>query len=112
MTAADAALAQRSPPKGAALDPVFRWACFSAATLLLASLTGIMISLFIGGWPALAKFGFRFFTSTDWNPVTEVYGGAGPIVGTIVTSILALILSLPIAFGVAVFLVEFCPGVL
>jgi phosphate transport system permease protein len=111
--AADVAAAiQRRPPKGAAFDPIFRWACFGAATALLASLTGIMISLFIGGWPAFSKFGFNFFTSTDWNPVTDVYGGAGPIVGTIVTAVLALILSLPIAFGVAVFLVEFCPNVL
>ncbi len=79
---------------------------------MLAALTGIVVSLAIGGQPAFAKFGFRFFTSTEWNPVTEVFGGAGPIVGTLVSSIVALIISLPIAFGVAVFLVEFCPTLL
>jgi phosphate transport system permease protein len=94
------------------LDPVFRYACFAAATALLASLTGIVIALAIGGWPALSKFGFAFFTSTEWNPVTGVFGGAGPIVGTLVTSILGLVISLPVAFGVAVFLVEFCPMLL
>ncbi|MDR3513337.1 MAG: phosphate ABC transporter permease subunit PstC [Caulobacteraceae bacterium] len=110
MTAIDPALSRRAPPKGAALDPVFRYACFAAATALLASLTGIVISLLIGGWPALAKFGFHFFTSTEWNPVTEVFGAEGPIIGTLVSAILALVFSLPVAFGVAVFLVEFCPS--
>jgi phosphate transport system permease protein len=66
----------------------------------------------VGGWPALSTFGLSFFTSTTWNPVTEVYGGAGPIVGTLITAFLALIFSLPIALGVAVFLTEFCPSVL
>jgi phosphate transport system permease protein len=110
MTAADAVLVQRPSPKGAALDPIFKWACASAATALLASLTGIIAALAIGGWPAFAKFGFGFFVNTHWNPVTEEFGAAGPIVGTLVSAVLALVFSLPIAFGVAVFLVEFCPG--
>jgi phosphate transport system permease protein len=110
MTVIDPAFVHRPPPKGAAMDPVFRWACFSAATILLLSLAGILGALAVGGWPALSKFGFGFFTSTDWNPVTDVYGAEGPIIGTIVSSVLALIFALPVAFGVAVFLVEFCPG--
>jgi phosphate transport system permease protein len=112
MTTIAPVLSRRAPPKGAVLDPVFKYACFAAATALLASLTGIVVALAIGGWPALSKFGFAFFTSTEWNPVTGVFGGAGPIIGTVVTSILALAFSLPIAFGVAVFLVEFCPTLL
>jgi phosphate transport system permease protein len=99
----------RSGPRGAALDPVFRWLCASAATLLLASLGWIMVSLAIGGWPAFKKFGFGFITSVTWNPVTEVYGAAGPIVGTLVTGALSLAMALPVAMGIAVFLVEFCP---
>jgi phosphate transport system permease protein len=95
--------------RGAAFDPIFRFACLGAATMLLAALAGVVVSLAIGGWPAFAKFGFAFFTTTDWNPVTEVYGAAGPIAGTLITSALALILALPIALGVAIFLVEFCP---
>ena len=90
-------------------EPIFRAACLGAATLLLAALSGVVISLAIGGWPAFQKFGFGFLTSTEWNPVTEVYGAAGPIVGTLVTSALALIIALPLALGVSVFLVEFCP---
>ena len=92
-----------------AAETIFRALCFSAATLLLAALAGVVISLAIGGWPAFHQFGFGFLTSSEWNPVTEVYGAAGPIVGTIITSILALGFALPLALGISVFLVEFCP---
>src|ERR1019366_6945692 len=112
MSVTDLAITDRPRPKGAAFDPVFQWVCAAAATTLLAALTGIVVLLAIGGWPALSKFGLSFFTSTDWNPVTDVFGGEGPIVGTLVTSFMALLFSLPIAFGVAVFLVEFCPRIL
>jgi phosphate transport system permease protein len=90
-------------------ETIFRGLCFGAATLLMAALAGVVISLAIGGWPAFKQFGFGFFTSSAWNPVTEDYGAAGPIVGTIVTSVLALVIALPLAVGVSVFLVEFCP---
>lgn len=95
--------------RGAAFDPTFRFACLGAATMLLAALAGIVVSLAIGGWPAFQKFGLGFFTSTSWNPVTEIFGAAGPIAGTLITSALALLIALPIALGVAIFLVEFCP---
>jgi phosphate transport system permease protein len=104
--------ARRARPTGAGFDPVFRTLCFSAATLLLAAIAGVLVSLLIGGLPAFSKFGVRFFTSTVWNPVTEEYGGAGPIVGTILTAVLALALALPLSFGVAVYLTEFCPRAL
>jgi phosphate transport system permease protein len=91
------------------LDPLFEFFCAASATLLLSALAGVLGSLLIGGWPAFSKFGLKFFTSTDWNPVTDIYGGAGPIVGTILTAIVALVLALPVAFLVAVFLTEFCP---
>ena len=100
---------RRSSPKGARLDPIFRAACFAAATMLLCALAGVVVALMIGGWPAFHKFGFGFFFSSSWNPVTEVYGAAGPIVGTLVTAFLSLLVALPISFGVAVFLTEFCP---
>ena len=72
----------------------------------------MLASLLIGGWPAFSKFGLKFFTSTVWNPVTEDYGGAGPIVGTLITATLALLIALPLSFGVAVYLTEFCPRAL
>ena len=104
--------ARRLTPKGAGMDPIFKAVCFSAATALLCALAGVMVSLVIGGWPAFAKFGFGFFVSSSWNPVTEVYGAAGPIAGTLITAFLSLLIALPIAFGVAVFLTEFCPRAL
>ena len=94
---------------GAGVDPVFQWICGGCATLLLAAIGGLLVSLVIGGWPALSKFGLSFVTSTTWDPVNDVYGGAGPIVGTLITAALSLAIALPLAFGVAVFLTEFCP---
>jgi phosphate transport system permease protein len=90
-------------------DPIFRWVSFGAATLLLVVLAGIIGSLVVGGWPALSKFGIGFFINSSWNPVTEQYGAAGPIVGTIISSALALVFALPVAVGVAVYLTQFCP---
>jgi len=102
--------APRGVPKGAAVARVFEGLCFAAATALLAALGGLLASLLIGGWPALKTFGFSFLTTSTWNPVTDVYGAAGPIVGTVVTSALALAIALPIAGGVAFFLTELCPA--
>jgi phosphate transport system permease protein len=109
MTSVPIDSAIKKPPREAAFDPLFRLLCFSAATALLAALTGVIVSLAIGGWPALAKFGVSFFTTTTWNPVTDVFGAKGPIIGTLLTAFLALLLALPVAFGVSVFLVEFAP---
>ncbi len=103
---------KRAAPVGARFDPVFRILCLTAATTLLAAIAGVLASLLIGGWPAFSKFGLKFFTSTVWNPVTEDYGGAGPIVGTLITATLALLIALPLSFGVAVYLTEFCPRAL
>ena len=102
-------VARRTSPRGKTFDPIFEGLCFAAATALLATLGGVLISLFIGGWPALKTFGFGFLTGVTWDPVKDVYGAAGPIVGTLITSAVALLISLPIAGGVAFFLVELCP---
>jgi len=104
------ALARRSRPRGAFVAQIFEGVCFAAATALLATLGGLLISLFIGGWPAFRRFGLSFFTTSTWNPVIDVYGAAGPIIGTLVTATIALLLSLPIAGGVAFFLTELCPA--
>src|SRR6185503_2412911 len=104
--AASEATTRRTTPRGAGFEPVFEMLCFSAATCLLAALGGVLVSLTIGGWPALAHFGPGFLTSSQWDPVADVYGAAGPIVGTLITSALALLIALPVAGGVAFFLVE------
>src|ERR1700753_1856816 len=101
---------RRSQPRGALVAKVFEGLCFAAATALLATLGGLLVSLFVGGWPVFRKFGLSFFTTSTWNPVTDVYGAAGPIVGTLVTAVIALIIALPVAGGVAFFLTELCPA--
>ena len=110
---ADAALTtapiRLARPRGAGFDPIFKAVCAACATTLLIAIGWLLVALLIGGWPAFAKFGLSFVTSKTWDPVNDVYGGAGPIVGTLITSFLSLIFALPIAFGVAVFVTEFCP---
>ena len=64
----------------------------------------------IGAWPALRQFGFGFLTSSTWDPVREVFGAAPAIYGTIVSSLVALLIATPLALGVAIFLSEFAPG--
>jgi phosphate transport system permease protein len=90
-------------------DIIFHNVTFAAAIVVLVLLTAIGISLVIGAWPAMRAFGFGFLTSQSWNPVTEKFGGAAPIYGTIVTSLIAMLIAVPIGIGIAVFLTESCP---
>jgi phosphate transport system permease protein len=93
----------------ASTETVFRWATFCSAMLVLALLAGVLMSLVYGSWPALKAFGFNFLTTQVWNPVTEKFGALAPLYGTVVTSIIAMLIAIPIAFGIAVFLTETCP---
>lgn len=79
------------------------------AFLVLASLAGILISLTIGAWPSLSHFGLGFFSSSNWDPVAGDYGALAPIYGTIVTSVIALLIAVPVSFGIAIFLTELSP---
>ncbi len=79
------------------------------ALLVLISLTAILIPLIIGAWPAFREFGPGFIISTEWNPVTNRYGALNAIYGTLVTSVIALLISVPVSFGIALFLTELCP---
>ena len=82
---------------------------FFALSVLIA-LTGIIISLLINAWPALSKFGIGFFFSQEWDIVNGEFGGLIAIYGTVVTSVIALLIAVPLSFGIAVFLTELCPG--
>ena len=90
-------------------DTVFRILTRSAALAVLALLGGVIFALFAGAWPALQKFGIGFITTETWNPVTETFGGIAPIYGTIVTSIIAMVIAVPIGLMIALFLTELCP---
>jgi len=79
------------------------------AFFVLLLLAGITVSLFIGSLPAIRKFGFGFIANSAWNPVTDNFGGLVPIFGTIVTSAIALLIAVPVSFGIALFLTEMCP---
>ncbi len=80
------------------------------AFIVFALLFGILVSLIIGSLPSIHKFGFGFITGTAWDPVTEKFGGLVPIVGTLVTSFIALLIGVPISFGIALFLTELSPN--
>jgi phosphate transport system permease protein len=91
------------------VEGVFRLATKASALLVLALLAGVIISLIYGAWPAFRSFGWTFITGQRWNPVTEVFGALTPIYGTIATSLIALLIAVPLSFGIAVFLTETCP---
>ena len=82
---------------------------FFALSVLIA-LIGIIISLIINAWPALDKFGIGFFFTKEWDIINGEFGGSIAIYGTIVTSFIALLIAVPLSFGIAVFLTELCPG--
>ena len=91
------------------LDLLFRLATQFFAFLVLLLLAGIIVSLLAGSFPALRAFGPGFLTSPQWNPVTEQFGALVPIVGTLTTSFIALIIGIPVSFGIALFLTELSP---
>jgi phosphate transport system permease protein len=90
-------------------DRLFRRLTQFFAYLVLIVVAGILLSLLIGAWPALSKFGFGFFASTEWNPVTERFGAVVAVFGTLATSLIALIIAVPVSFGIAVFITELAP---
>ena len=90
-------------------DNFFRYLTQSMALFVLLILGGVIFSLIRGSIPAFEAFGFGFFVTESWNPVTEKFGAAAPIYGTLVTSIIAMAIAVPIGLGIAVFLTELCP---
>src|SRR5262245_32983281 len=80
------------------------------AVLTLVTLAGIIVSLIVASWPAIQKFGLPFLWTADWDPPSEQFGALVPIYGTIATSIIALIIAVPVSFGIALFLTELSPA--
>ena len=117
------ALMSSSPPANAAhsadvvavarrqrwLDVLFHRATQFFALLVLAALLGIIVSLFMNAWPSFKKFGFEFLWRVEWDIINEEFGAAIAIVGTLLSSAIALLIAVPLSFGIALFLTETCP---
>lgn len=90
-------------------DILFHRITQSFSLLVLIALVGIIISLFINAWPTFQKFGFNFIWRVEWDIINEEFGAAIAIVGTIASAGLAMLIAVPLAFGIALFLTETCP---
>jgi len=106
-SASSAAPPRRMPHLG---DAVFAGAARFAGVFVLLLLGAIIVVLAIGGLQAFRAFGPAFLISTDWDPVQMVFGAAVPVFGTLATSVLALIMAVPLSFGIAVYLTELAPA--
>ena len=91
-------------------DRVFALLATSAAWLTLLLLVGILLSLVAGAWPAIREFGLAFLWTSEWDPVQQKFGGLVMIYGTLMTSFIALLIAVPVSFGIALFLTEMSPG--
>ena len=95
--------------RDARIERAFRGLTFASAVAVLVLLSGIIVTLIHGSWPALRTFKLQFLISEVWNPVTEQFGALAPLYGTAITSAIAMLIAIPLAFGIAVFLTETCP---
>ncbi len=93
-------------------DLRFRLMALGAAILVLLIFTGVIGSLVIGSSPAFKAFGFGFITTEAWRPSREIFGALAPIYGTLMTSLIAMLIALPTGIGIAIFLTELCPRML
>ncbi|MFM2205258.1 MAG: phosphate transporter permease subunit PstC, partial [Cyanobacteriota bacterium] len=94
------------PPQEKLVDQGFRQVVVVLASVVGVVLLGILLTVLSGSREAMASFGLGFLTTSDWDPVTERYGAFTAIYGTVVTSILALLIAVPLGVGTAVFITE------
>lgn len=104
---AEKTTAFKAPSKSG--DVIFGALVKIAALITLLMLGGIIISLIFASWPSMQKFGFSFLWTKEWDAPAEQFGALVPIYGTIVTSLIALIIAVPVSFGIALFLTELAP---
>ena len=98
--------------KAGAGDFRFRMMALAAALAELAIFAGVITSLVVGSMPAFKEFGFSFITTEAWSPTRERFGALAPIYGTLVTSIIAMVIAVPVGIGIAIFLTDLCPRML
>ena len=97
-------------PPGKKGDIIFSVLVKLAALIVLLMLGGIIVSLIISSWPSIQKFGLAFLWTKEWDAPNDIYGALVPIYGTLVTSFIALLIAVPVSFGIALFLTEIAPG--
>ena len=93
-------------------DVRFHGLTMLAALIVVLVFVGMMGALTEGAWVSIREFGWSFLTSQKWNPVTEKFGALAAIYGTLITSLLAMVLAVPVGIGIAIFLTEICPRAL
>ena len=93
-------------------DARFRFMTWAAAVLVLLIFAGVIFSLVEGALPAVKEFGFGFLTTKSWNPAADRFGALPAIYGTLITSVLAMVVAVPVGIGIAIFLTELCPRML
>jgi phosphate transport system permease protein len=101
---------EASHKRQAVYDLLFRNLTRLAAFFVLALLAAIIGSLIVGSMPSIHAFGFGFLFSSDWDPVSDQFGALIPIIGTLITSGIALLIAIPVSFGIAIFLTELSPN--
>lgn len=96
-------------PQTAYPDRLFAWGVKASAIFVLLLLSSIMASLIIASMPSIKAFGLRFLWSKEWDAPMSQFGALVPIYGTLITSFVALIIAVPVSFGIAIFLTELAP---
>src|SRR6188768_2995928 len=91
-------------------DRLFRWLVTGAGMFVLVALIGAAFSMYWGGREAFQTFGWGFLWSEEWDPVQRQFGAFVPIYGTLVTAAIAMIIAVPVSFGIALFLTEVAPA--
>src|SRR3546814_10746005 len=91
------------------MDSVFKNLTRTFAFLVFMLLGAIMVSLLYGSRESIATHGIAFLWTNNWDPVQNIYGAMVPIVGTLLTSAIALLIAVPVSFGIAMFLTELSP---
>jgi len=95
--------------RNAVVDKLFRGGTYTSAALVFCAVIGTLVALNIGALPALRKFGLGFLISSEWNPVTEQFGALVAVFGTLVSSAIAMLIAIPLSFGIALFITELAP---
>ena len=102
-------LPQKPPASSAFADGLFRNVTRLAALIVFSLLAAILVTLVIGSSLSISKFGAAFIFTEDWDPVKETFGALVPIFGTLVTAAIAMVIGVPVSFGIALFLTELSP---